>query len=159
MDQILTEQDLNKSWNNISPSLWCLIASRARALLAQRDALRDEVSKNAGSIAALCEANQRMGREVEQAKKEAEFGRAAIEHAKVLGIDANKELGQQYRALRRDAEAWRASRGGGDRGAVQHLGVCFPAGGSPVMIPASVSCDPNRVFDYTAGYLAGKGAK
>ena len=56
MDQILTEQYLNEveSWNKLSPHRWCLIVTRARALLAQRDALRDEVSKNAGSIAALC---------------------------------------------------------------------------------------------------------
>lgn len=97
---------------------------------------------------------------VKALRRDAEFGRAALEHANALGIDTNKELGQQYRALRRDAEAWRASRSGGASGGnVQHLGVCFPAGGSPVMIPASMSCDPNRVFDYTAGYLAGKGAK
>lgn len=108
----------------------------------------------------LVDAIKAMKEELEKTKKEAAFGRASLEHAKALGIDTNKELGQQYRALRRDAEAWRASRSGGASGGnVQHLGVCFPAGGSPVMIPASMSCDPNRVFDYTAGYIAGKGAK
>ena len=64
MDQILTEQDLNKSWNNISPSLWCLIASRARALLAQRDRLvkerDDAVVKVHHAVTAETKANEEL---------------------------------------------------------------------------------------------------
>jgi hypothetical protein len=55
----------------------------------------------------LVAAIKAMKEELERAKKDAEFGRAALKHAEALGIDTNKELGQQYRALRRDAEAWR----------------------------------------------------
>ena len=43
-------------------------------------------------------------------KKEVVFAQACLKHAHELGIDPNKELGQQYRALRRDAEAMRALR-------------------------------------------------
>ena len=45
-------------------------------------------------------------------KAEAAFGRGCLEHGHALGIDPTKELGQQYRALRRDAESWRALWGG-----------------------------------------------
>mgnify|MGYP001466786959 CR=1 FL=1 len=46
-------------------------------------------------------------------KAEAAFGRGCLEHGHALGIDPTKEVGQQYRALRRDAEAWRKHFGVG----------------------------------------------
>lgn len=161
------------------------LVAAIKAMKEERDALRGEVSKNAGSIAALYEANQRMGREVELSKKEAEFGRAALEHAKALGIDTNKELGQQYRSLRRDAEAWRGMFPHGlwinadeatrivvryhfkDKGfkefVVKDNGtpsyVSQPPEGHMIRIPAEYSGNLKTMYAYADGYLAGKGAK
>ena len=43
-------------------------------------------------------------------KAETVFGQACVRHAHELGIDPSKELGQQYRSIRRDAEDMRALR-------------------------------------------------
>jgi len=97
-------------------------------------------------------------------KAEAAFGRGCLEHGHALGIDPTKEVGQQYRALRRDAEAWRKHFGEGYRVLLEDSARGCPPPqqeglvGMMIHIPAKMFLNKRVREAYVDGYIAGKGS-
>ena len=174
MDQILTEQDLPIKWDEISPHRWCLIASRARALLAHRDLMikerDDAVLKAQHAVNAEMKANEELTKIRHALGGFAGPTYGIAERVKKVVADRDLYAEQASEAddtikrvkAERDTLAARVKELGGiasDRCHAAPEYASKPPEGHMIHIPAEYCGDSSRMHAYADGYLAGNGAK